>query len=333
MTHPIVHVTVDGTPVSGAFFDNLVSLTITDREGVRSDTLQLVFNDAPPHFQSPRRGASVDVVLQYAGERFAGSYIIDRVDYACLPYTITVKGHSADLRAGMKTNKTKHWNNASVKDIVAEKAAEHGLDPKISEAVSGHLYDWFGQQDETDLHFLERLARLHGALFAVKNGALLWLERGMGKTADGTSIPALRVLRPSVVKGSLMVSETDVDRYAKVKCYWQDRKGAQRQEVVVDADPEASGEHVLRDPCSSKEEATAAAKAAAREMTRGLIETSCSIEGRPGLIAGQPVAYAGVRPVVDDREFILEMVQHTFTKSGGLRTAFSGKLKAGGPDD
>ncbi|AUR06981.1 phage late control D family protein [Phaeobacter inhibens] len=330
MTHPIVDVTVDGVPVSGAFFNSLVKLVITDREGIRSDTLEMVFNDAPPHFQSPRRGAVVNVSISYRAEVFSGSYVVDRVEYACLPYEITVKGHSADLRAGMKTNKTKHWDNVSVKSIVQEKAADHGLEAKISDAVSGHVYDWFGQQDETDLHFLERLARLHGALFTIKNGTLLWLERGKGVTADGTVIPPVPVLRPSVIKGTLKVSETDVDRYAKVKCYWQDRKGAKRQEVVVDADPEASGEHTLRTPFGSKAEAEAAAKAAAREMIRGLIETSCSIEGRPGLNAGQIAFYAGVRPLVDEREFILDLVTHTFTKSGGLRTAFTGKLKAQG---
>jgi len=75
-------------------------------------------------------------------------------------------------------------------------------------------------------------------------------------------------------------------------------------------------------------EATAAAKAAAREMMRGLIETGCSIVGRPAPMAGQLVIYAGVRQLVDGREFILDRVTHTFTKSGGLRTAFTGKLKA-----
>ena len=329
MTHPRILVTVDGIPVSGAFFDRLVSLTITDREGIRSDTLDLVFNDSPPHFQSPRRGARVAVTIPTGtGAGFVGAYIIDRVEFACLPYTITVKGHSADLRSEMKANKTKHWDGRSVKDIVEDKAGDYGLQSRISDMVSGHVYDWIGQQDESDLHFLERLAQRHGALFTIKNGTLLWLERGTGKTADGTAISPATVFAPSIIEGSCRVSESDVDRFAKVKAYWQDRKGAKRQEVVVDADPEASGEHVLRDPFSSKEEAKAAARAAAREMLRGLIETSCSVTGRPALMAGQPVIYAGVRPFVDGREFVLAQVTHSFTKSGGLRTAFTGKLKA-----
>ena len=202
------------------------------------------------------------------------------------------------------------------------------MEPNIADAVSGHVYAWIGQQDESDLHFLERLAKRHGALFTIKNGVLLWLERGAGKTADGTVVPPAIIVPTSIVEGTCRVSENDVDRFGKVKAFYQDRAGAKRQEVVVDGDAEADGEHVIREPFSSKAEAQAAAEAFAREMLRGLVKTSCTVVGRPGLMAGQPVSYLGVRPGVDGREFITETVKHTYTKSGGLRTAFEGKLKA-----
>ncbi|MFV0384869.1 phage late control D family protein [Paracoccus sp. (in: a-proteobacteria)] len=213
--------------------------------------------------------------------------------------------------------------------MVEEKARDHGLKSKLSDSVSGHVYEWIGQQDESDLNFLERLAQRHGALFTIKNGVLLWLDRGTGKTADGTAIPPSAILKPSIIEGSCRMSETDVDRFATVKAYWQDRAGAERQEIVVAADPEASGEHVLREPYSSKAEAEAAATAAARQMTRGLTEIACSIIGRPDLMAGQPVIFTGVHPEIDGRPFIVDLAMHSFTKSGGLRTAVTGKLKAG----
>ncbi|WP_407496926.1 phage late control D family protein [Pseudooceanicola sp. MF1-13] len=329
MTHPKVLVDIDGVPVSGLFFERLVSLTITDREGIRSDTLEMTFSDAAPHFASPRRGAVASVTIQSgAGGAFAGAYVIDRVDHKCLPYTITVSGHSADLRSEMKTQKSRHWDDTSVRDIVAEIAGEYGLDPKISDAVSGHVYPWIGQQDESDLNFLERVANRHGALFTIKNGALLWLERGAGKTADGTSVSAAVIIPTSIVEGSCRVSEGDVDRFAKVKAFYQDRGNAKRRVVIVDCDPEADGEHVMRDPFGSEAEAQLAAEACAREMKRGLVQTSCAIVGRPALMAGQPLTYLGVRPGVDGREFITEMVKHSYTKSGGLRTSFEGRLKA-----
>lgn len=325
---PKILVDIDGVPVSGLFFERLISLTITDREGIRSDTLDLVFNDGAPHFASPRRGAVANVNILSDGGGFSGSYVIDSVENLCLPFTIRVRGHSADLRSEMKTNKSRHWDDKSVKDIVAEIAGDYDLKPKIADAVSSHVYAWIGQQDESDLHFLERLAKRHGALFTIKNGTLLWLKRGAGKTADGTVLPPAIILPTSIVIGSCRMSETDVDRFGKVKAFYQDRAGAKRQEVIVDGDPDADGEHVIRDPFSSKAEAQAAAEAFAREMLRGLVKTSCSIVGRPALTAGQPLRYLGVHPEVDGPEFIAEMVKHSYTKSGGLRTSFEGKLKA-----
>lgn len=329
MTHPKLFVTVDGVPVSGLFFEYLISLTVTDREGARSDALDLTFNDPPLHFVSPRRGAVVKVVIQHGlGGSFTGAYVVDRVAFNCLPFTISVTGHSADLRQDMKTSKTRHWDATSVGDIVRQIAGAHGLTARVSAAVAGHVYQWIGQQDESDLHFLERLATRHGALFTIKNGRLLWLERGRGTTADGTAVAPLVLQRSQIVAGSCKVSESDVERYARVKAYWKDHAAAKRREVVVDADPEGKGEHVLREPFSSEAEARSAAQAAAREMVRGLVRTSCTIIGQPGLVAGQPVVYAGVRPLVDGRTFILETVQHSYSKSGGLRTSFDGKLKA-----
>ncbi|NIZ11100.1 phage late control D family protein [Pseudooceanicola sp. HF7] len=328
-THPKVLVTVDGKPVSGLFFERLISLAVTDREGVQSDAVEFTFNDAAPHFESPRRGAVVSVTIQTGtGGGFAGSYVVDQVDMTCLPYTMTVRGHSADFRSEMKTNKTRHWDGRTVRDIVQDIAGGYGLQSKVSDAVSGHQYDWIGQQDETDLAFLERLSERHGALFTIKAGVLLWLKRGAGETAGGTVMDASVIDAASLIAGSCRISEQDVDRFATVKAYWQDLGGAARREVVVAADPQATGERVLRSPFGSAAEARAAAQAAAREGQRGLVEMSCAINGRPDLMAGQPVTFAGVRPSVDGREFILETVQQSFSKGGGLRTSLSGKLRA-----
>lgn len=329
MTHPKVVVTVDGVPVSGVFMDRLVSLTVTDREGILSDSLEMEFSDGPPFFQSPRRGAVVNVSISYGiTPGFVGSFIVDRVDIKCLPYSISVGAHSADLRRGLKVQKSRHWDDAAVKDIVTGIAGEHEMEVRISDAVSGHVYDWIGQQDESDLSFLNRLARRHSALFSIKNGLLMWLDRGGGATAAGDVLKAAKIYLPSIVKGSCSVSESDVDRYRKVKAYWQDRAGAKRQEVEVDADLEAEGTYTMGDPFGSREEAEIAAKACAREMLRGLTRTQCKVIGRPALMAGQPVSYFAVRPGIDGREFILETVQHTYTKGQGLQTFLEGKLRA-----
>lgn len=328
MLHPKVLVSVDGVPVSGVFFERLVSLSVTDREGISTDVLEMTFNNAAPRIASPRRGAVVQVtILGGIGGSFVGSFVVDRVVRKCFPFTIDVRAHSADLRSKMKEGKSKHWDNATVRKIVEEKANDHGLTPKISDKVSGHKYKWFAQQDETDLNFLNRLARRHGALFTIKNGALLWLERGAGETADGTALAPAIIPATSIMPKTCAVSENDVDKSAKVKAFWQDNKKAKRKPVVVPAAPDTTGEHVIREPFSSEAEAKRAAQSKASEMVRGVIETRCSILGQPALMAGQPFRYLGVDPEIDRHEFIFSTVKHSFSKSGGLKTEFEGKLK------
>lgn len=329
MIRPIVVITVDGKPVGSIFDSRLISLSITDNEGIQSDSLTMTLSDGQPHVAPPRRGAAVSVVVTIGViVTFLGNFVINSVSRSCLPNTITVKGHSADLRSEMKAGKSRHWDNSSIKSIVSGIAGEYGLETKIADAVSSYVYPWIGQQDESDLSFLDRLALRHGALFSIKNGLLLWLERGAGKTAGGATIGPAVISPETLITGSCKVSETDVDRFKTVKAYWHDRNGAQRRPVVVPGDDSATGEHVLKWPYASKEEAEAAAKSAAREMLRGATSMSCWVSGRPDLLAGQPLVFAGVHPFVDGIEFILDRVTHQYTKASGFRTSVSGKLRA-----
>lgn len=324
---PSVTVSIDGRAANPVFYERLLELVVVDREGIRADELQLRFADGPPHMSPPRRKAIVSVTLASgSGDAFVGDFVIDHVEMKCLPYELAVKGHSADFQSGMKTNKSRHWDNATVQSIVAQIAREYDLEPKISSSVSDHVYEWIGQLDETDLAFLERLAQRHSALFTIKAGALLWLRRGVGVSADDQVIASETIRARDIVVGTCKVVETDVRRYNKIKAFWQDNEAAKRKEVVVTADEDASGEHVLRDPFASEEEAQRACQSAAREMTRGVVATTCTTSGRPRLMSGQPVQYFGVRPDVDHRQFILNAVTHRFSKASGFTTQFRGKL-------
>src|SRR5690606_24956089 len=103
MSHPIVELTVDGQPVAGAFYERLVSLTVTDKEGVSSDTFSAELNDGPPDFlRLPRTGAIVDIRLGYreTGVASVGTFTVDKVEAKCLPYSLSISGKAADLRKG-----------------------------------------------------------------------------------------------------------------------------------------------------------------------------------------------------------------------------------------
>jgi phage protein D len=325
--YPRVSVTIDGAPLGPDGLKALISVTVTDKEGIQSDSVDMVFNDIG--FATPRRGALADIRMGYGSALVpVGQFILDTVRRSKFPGKVTVRGHSAELTSELKEDKARQFEKKTVRQIVEQIAGEHGLGTKISDDVASHFYKWIGQEDESDLNFLKRLAERHHALFTIKNGTLLWLKLGSGETADGATIPPAIVLPFSVLKGRCEVSETDVDRYKTVKAYWQDHDKAKREEVVVDADPEGEGELVLREAYSSREEAEKAAKAKAVEMIRGLIETTCAMVGRPALMAGQPINYLFMGPGFAEHKFIAEIVKHVFSKGAGLTTDFKAKLKA-----
>jgi uncharacterized protein len=204
--HPIVELTVDGQPVAGAFYERLISLSVTDKEGVSSDSFQADLNDGPPAFLAlPRTGAVVDVRMGYreTGVRSVGTFTVDKVSAKCLPYSLSISGKTADLRKGkLKENQERHWNDRKISEIVEEIAGEAGLTAAVDSEIGSHEYKWLAQQDESDIHFLERLARRHNALFTIKNGRVIMARRGSGLSTGGAFVGTVIVTPDVTIQGS-----------------------------------------------------------------------------------------------------------------------------------
>lgn len=331
--HPVVEVAVDGKAVAGTFYERLVSLTVTDKEGVSSDVFEAVLNDGPPDFLAlPRTGAIVDVRLGYreASVASVGRFTVDKVQAKCLPYSLSISGKAADLRAGtLKENRERHWEDRSVADIVSEIAGEAGLQPAIDAEIGAHRYAWLAQQDESAIHFLERLARRHNALFAVKNGRLVLAKRGSGNGAGGDFVGSVIVTPARIVVGTCQFEANDRTRYSKVVAYYQDRDKAERVEVEADADADGDSVFRLPDPFADAAEADKAAQAKARDLQRGKGSASVTVVGDTSIIAGAPLLFDGVRPGLDGMPYIIETVIHEYAKATGFVTKIDAKLYDG----
>lgn len=238
--HPIVELTVDGQPMAGAFYERLVSLTVTDKEGMSSDTFSAELNDGPPDFiKLPRKGAVVEIRMGYreTGVTSVGKFTVDKIEARCLPYSLNISGKAADLRSSkLKENQERHWDNKTLKDIVEEVASDAGLEASIDDEIGSHEYEWLAQQDESPIHFLERLARRHNALFSIKNGKLIFAKKGSGQSASGASTGAIIVTPDIIIQGTCQFEVNDRTKYKKVVAYHQDRGKAKRVEVEEDVD-------------------------------------------------------------------------------------------------
>jgi len=164
---PAIQVTVDGTPVAGAFYERLVSLSVTDKDGLKSDTVDIELNDGPPAFLAiPPTGAIITVKVGYGNTLVSlGDFTVDKVKLKCMPYRMTISGKAADLRSGkLKERQERSWDNRTLGDIVGDIAKESNLTPALDPGLASYRYDWIAQQDETNLHFLRRLAERHNGL-------------------------------------------------------------------------------------------------------------------------------------------------------------------------
>ena len=331
--HPIVELTVDGEPVAGAFYERLISLSVVDKEGVASDTFEATLNDGPPNFLAlPRKGAIVVPKLGYrnTGTREMGRFTVDQVNAKCLPYSLAINGKAADLRSGkLKEHSERHFEDKSLGEIVEEIAGEAGLSARVAPVLGAHHYEWIAQESETPIHFLERLARRHNALFTVKDGNLIFAERGAGLTASGAPMGAITVTPDMVITGTLSFEFNDRSTFGTVVAYYQDREKAERVEIEVEGDPEGDAVYRLPEPFADPAEAEKAAESKAKQLKRGEGSASVTLPGDTAIAAGVPLVFRGIRPGLDGVPWVIETATHTYSKRAGYRTAVDLKLYDG----
>ena len=79
---------------------------------------------------------------------------------------------------------------------------------------------------------MQRLAKEHDAIATVKNGSLLFMPAGRGKTVNGQEIPILIITRQQGDSHRFSIAEGD--NYEGVKAYWHNTTTGKRGEVIWD---------------------------------------------------------------------------------------------------
>lgn len=329
--HPRIEVTIDGAPVAGAFYERLVSISVTDKEDNGADTVSIELNDGPPNFLAiPRKGAIIDVRLGYSALRSIGRFTVDKVECKCLPYSMSISGKSADLRSGkLKENQERHWDKKKLKEIVGEIAAESGLQATIDSAIGEFEYPWIAQQDETNIQFLHRLSKRHDAIFAIKQGKLVFAKRGSGNAVSGAFVGTVVVTPSIIIQGTCSFEANDLTKYSKVVAYYQDKDSAERVEIEADANADGDSVYRIPEPFANPAEADEAATAKANSLRRGEGAASATVVGDTGITAGSPLLFAQCRPGLDGVPYIIDTAVHRYSKAGGYLTEISAKLYDG----
>ena len=324
---PTWSITADGEDVTARLADYLLSLSVTDASGMESDELQIDVADPMAQISWPKTGAKLACSLGYAstGMVAMGEYLVDSVEVSSPPRQISIRGHSADLRKGLKNRKAKGWDNTTVGAIVADLAQATGLTPKVDSELAGRAVERWDQTNESDMACITRLATHHDAIATVKQGNLLFTRRGTGTTASGQPIPAI-TLHPEEVT-AWRVSVAEQDQYSAVEARSYDRDQATETWTREGSD-EAEGEAVyrLRQTFPDQGRAQAAAKAKLGALDRGKTALSLTLPGRTDILAETPIALAEFGDGIDGR-WIVTQATHRLD-GGGYVTEVEGERPA-----
>lgn len=169
---PDFKVVAAGVNITPQIRDRLLSLTVTDEAGLKSDSVEITLDDRDGLIELPAPGAPMLVFLGYreTGLIPMGLFTFDEVTVTSPPATLTIRAKAADLGGSIKDQKTRSWDNMTIGDIIATIANEHGLTPKVAERFQPVLIEHIDQTEESDIGFLDRMGRDHDALVSVKGG-------------------------------------------------------------------------------------------------------------------------------------------------------------------
>lgn len=349
---PAFSIIIEGKDVTTVMDERLMSLTLTDNRGFEADQLDLELDDADGKIVLPRRGAVINFALGWKGQPLfpKGAFTVDEIEHSGAPDKLTIRARSADFRETLNTRREKSWHKTTVGDVVREVAARHKLKMALGKDVAGKSVEHMDQTNESDASFLMKLARQYGAIASIKDGNLLFIRQGQGRTASGKPLPVITITRQAGDGHHFTLA--DRGAYTGVIASWLDTKEPQKKETATvkrrrkKAKPEPTeaekaekkqGDYlvgtdenvlVLSRTYASRGNAERAAKMQWERLQRGVASFSLQLaEGRADLYTEMPVKVSGFKQPIDDAEWTITTLTHSVSADSGFTTSIEFEVK------
>lgn len=318
---PDFKVIADNQDITDLLRDRLLSLRITDKPGLESDDCEITIDDRNGAVPFPRKGATLEISLGYTGEEleFVGRYKVDEIEISGPPQSMMIRGKPADLVAAMKEQKRRSWEGVTLDNIVGDIARDNQLQPLCQ---LNPVVDRADQINESDMHFITRMARHYGATATVKDGKLIVVTRGDGKSGSGKNFEPIKLHRDDIASYSL--SFPDRTLYSEVRANYHNRETGQLQTIVLpnQSAPGAAHapKHTDRHIHPTAAEATAAAESRKNALNRATMNGRIELmRGRADVGAEKMVELTGIKDDADGT-YLIESVEQNFSRSAWITT-------------
>ena len=191
MVKPRFKVVVNGKDITETINQNATRISFHDEDGTSSDDIRLSVEG------SFRRPAYGDEIKLWIGDEnammFCGTFAVQNSKVSVSNGSkIEISATGVDFSSGTKVKRNKSYENLSIKQVVTQIAKKQEL--KVECDYDDLFIVHIEQSNESDLHFLKRLASEYNALFAIKNNTLIFKQKVKGdKKSDGLPRYSLRI--------------------------------------------------------------------------------------------------------------------------------------------
>jgi hypothetical protein len=228
---------IDGADVSANFGPVLESLSLTDSDGGKSDTLDIVLNDMGAQLLLPRVGAPIQASIWWAevpsfsvGGAVSFSGVTDE------PKSTGARGHgmllaisakSADQTGAGKQKKNRQQDRTTFGAVAQQWGQESGYQVSVDSALASIQRDYWAMHNESFLNWGRRIARELGATFKTAFPKAAFVPRNSGASASGQALPTFPLVRP----GNLLAWSVLL----------RPRRGSVQNRLLVDGDRKRDG--------------------------------------------------------------------------------------------
>jgi len=310
---PDFQILANSQDITALIRDRLISIRVTDEAGFKSDNIEITLDNRDGKIAAPKSGAELDVRLGYkeTGLVSLGTYTVDEIGIEIAPARLIIPAKAANMKQSLKAPKSRAWHDKTIADMLGTIASEHGLQPKAAESLADIHYPHIDQTEESDLHFLTRLAKQHDAVAKPVMNRLIFVPKGEAKSASGVKLPVIPIAITDLSSGSYR--SADRGKYKSVKAFWNDKAGAKKVYEQVGSDEPT---FTLRQPFANAEEAQTAAQSKLDAFNRGTATFRFSTyKGRPEIRAEGKINVQIGNDTIDG-EWIVTRIIHSFRESG-----------------
>lgn len=349
-------VLIGGHDATSAIEPSLLDFQFTDHAGGKADEIRLTLHDREGKWNGPWRpskGTAVTARItaldwEEPGRHLTlpcGTFKVDEVEFSGPPDKVTLKAVTSALTSGLRDEaKTRAWENFSLQGLAGQIASENGL--TLMYDGPEHAFGRQDQREESDLGFVQRLAKERGMNCKVHDGRLVLFD-GAGADARPAALTIAKrggMYSPASYSFKESSSKTD---YSKAEVAYTDPAAGTTHtaEVTVpDAARDGGGSRSASAagtalPASESEsraggagergsedaktlqlntrvesvaEAMRLGKSGLRDANKGKEKANLEIMGNPAVVAGTVLALTGFG-TFDGRWFV-EKAEH---KIGG----------------